>query len=110
MFVDNYIQPSNEGIMAKKGMVYLVITEKTQLYIVKQTGQRSWDAFNLDFCANVEHIHGNRTNILDEVYKQLEVKQVFAYNSNKITLRKAIMEFSAYGTIGQQSFTIEKGQ
>ena len=33
---------------AKKGKVYLAVTEDKKLYIIKQVGARSWGAFNMD--------------------------------------------------------------
>lgn len=111
MLVENRYSPLSENAVAVKGWVFLVVTTAKQLYIVKQTGQRSWDAFNLDMIAGMdfedEYIHGNRATILQEVRNTVHVENIFQFN-NKIGLRKAIMEFQAYGTIGRQAFVVEK--
>lgn len=94
---------------AQKGYVYLAISAMSRkLYIVKQTGQRSWDAFNMDFESGIMHIHSNRGAIFNDIWEQTGTGTLIYPFSDKIALRKAIMEFQAYGTNGEQDFIIEK--
>ena len=92
-----------------KDKTYLVVTRSKQLYVVKQTGARSWDAFNMDFDADLkEHIHGSKNDILGRVNNALDVDYVIE-TYNKTDFRKCIMEFQLLGEIGSElGFTAEK--
>jgi len=108
MIVDNANHFMSTDV-AVGGRVYLVVTTDKQLYIVKQVGARSWDAFNMDLSADVEHIHSNKLNIFKEIDKKLSVGYVMEYNSyDKVKLRKAIMEFMYKGSIGVNKFEIKE--
>ena len=111
MLVENNLMTISSSSTAQSGRTYLAVTTGKNLYIVKQTGQRSWDAFNIDFYAaalHLEHIHGNRGTILGELGKKVDIHEIHVC-INKTQIRKAIMEFQAYGTIGRQDFNITKG-
>ena len=95
------------GTVAKSKMVYLVVTTDKQFYIVKQVGARSWDAFNMDLSANVEHIHSNRANVIHEVQEMLTVDYIMEYNvGDKVGFRKAVMEFMLAGSVGVNNFEV----
>lgn len=112
MFIKNDMSKVTiEGAVAVKGWVFLVTTRiDKNLFLVKQTGQRSWDAFNIDIeTPYTPHIHGNRTNILALVREEMgaDIQGIFQFYT-KTALRKAVMEFQAYGTIGEQAFVVER--
>ena len=108
MKVDNPM-PYMSGLVARSGKVYLAVTTDKKLYIIKQVGARSWDAFNLDTISSIPYIHSSRGEIINEVRNQLSIDYIGEYSDNdKIRLRKAMMEFMAYGTIGVQVFNVEK--
>jgi len=106
MIVDNANHFMSTDV-AVGGRTYLVVTTDKQLYIVKQVGARSWDAFNMDISADVEHIHSNKLNIFKEIDKKLSVGYVMEYH-DKVKLRKAIMEFMYKGSIGVNNFEIKE--
>ena len=105
MIVDNANHFMSTDV-AVSGRIYLVVTTDKRLYIVKRVGVRSWDAFNMDIMADVEHIHSNKLHIFKEIDKKLSVDYVMEYN-DKVKLRKAIMEFMYKGGIGVNNFKIE---
>jgi hypothetical protein len=97
------------GTVARSGKVYLAVTTDKKLYIIKQVGARSWDAFNMDGMSDNEHIHSNRKDIIDVVQNTFNIDYIAEFNNHdKIRFRKSVMEFMAYGTIGVQVFNIEK--
>ena len=91
-----------------KDKIYLVVTRSKKLYVVKQTGARSWDAFNMDFDADLkEHIHGSKNDILVRVNNALDVDYVIETHG-VVDFRKCVMEFQLLGEIGSElGFTAE---
>ena len=98
-------------VKAKKGYTYLAVTDDKKLYVIKQTGARSWGACNMDaraYVLDVENITGNSTNIMGRVNEALNVNYVVRMDAlNKIKYRKCVMEFNLAGTIGETEFIAE---
>ena len=89
---------------AKKGEVYVCVTNAKELYVIKQTGARSWDAVSADFDTE-KIVHGSRADILDKVYEELDVHYMLMVE-NKKELRRAIFEHLATGRIGDSHVEI----
>ena len=98
-----------------KGYTYLAISRDiedkgdTSVYIVKQTGERSWVALEIGGVnSSYNMITGNRTNIFDNVEEfEGDNRDVRFYEcGNKIELRQAIMEAMLNRTVAEIQFEI----
>jgi len=95
----------------KANRVYLAVTNNLQLYIIKRVGAGSWDAFNIDVISSEEHIHSNKKDIFSILGKAVEIDYVCEFDTDdKVSYRKAVMEFMLKGTIGLNIYdvTVEK--
>lgn len=105
-FNNKYLRSVAAPTRVTKGHVYLVLTP-TGLWRVSQTGQRSWDAINIDYVEGEETvIHGNAGNILGAVRDRLNVMAIYGFG-NKVEYRKAVMEYMFSGKLGEFEITVE---
>jgi 6-phosphogluconolactonase/glucosamine-6-phosphate isomerase/deaminase len=75
MTVHNAVRDLSKYATAQRDEVYLAVTTDKKLYVIKQVGARSWDAFNMDaWAGGDEHIHSNRKEVLDAVREKLDIE------------------------------------
>ena len=117
MRVQNNVREVNTLQKATKGFAYLAIgrslgTAEKTIYVIKQTGQRSWHGINIDagimghvsneFKHNAGGILGDLNNYINEI----KIWRVME-SGGKITMRKVLMELLAYGTVNETNFNID---
>ncbi len=108
MRVQNNFFKLDGNYNATAGYVYLAVTTAKELYLLKQVGDRSWDAMSMDFNNATPSIHSNRKDIIADVWAELDVDFIVEI-ADKTALRKAIMAHQFGGNMFAP-FEIERGE